>query len=164
MWIVNDMPNLSFLHSKILSDVLFALALAEWSYFRRYTFYLTAVHHVITTYYVTNLCLCMCGLTYATFYALLRESRTFAHFNFVLSRELLWWLDCLCNVCICQSSASVRHRPTCSCFPSITRKPSWRKGKRATAVCVWRPLAKKSKLIDATNRHSAADKRLPVDG
>ena len=26
----------------------------------------------------------------------------------------------------------------------ITRKPSWRKGKRATAVRVWRPLAKKS--------------------
>ena len=29
-------------------------------------------------------------------------------------------------------------------FLSITRKPSWRKGKRATAVRVWRPLAKKS--------------------
>ena len=28
--------------------------------------------------------------------------------------------------------------------PWITRKPSWRKGKRATAVRVWRPLAKKS--------------------
>jgi len=26
----------------------------------------------------------------------------------------------------------------------LTRKPSWRKGKRATAVRVWRPLAKKS--------------------
>ena len=26
----------------------------------------------------------------------------------------------------------------------VTRKPSWRKGKRATAVRVWRPLAKKS--------------------
>ena len=26
----------------------------------------------------------------------------------------------------------------------VTRKPSWRRGKRATAVRVWRPLAKKS--------------------
>jgi len=34
-----------------------------------------------------------------------------------------------------------------------TRKLSWRKGKRATAVRVWRPLAKKSKFIDATNRY-----------
>jgi len=43
-------------------------------------------------------------------------------------------------------------------------KPRWRKGKRATAVRVWRPLAKKSTLIDATNRHSTADKWLPIDG
>jgi len=27
-----------------------------------------------------------------------------------------------------------------------TTKPSWRKGKRVTAVCIWRPLGKKSKL------------------
>jgi len=29
-------------------------------------------------------------------------------------------------------------------YNMLTRKPSWRKGKRATAVRVWRPLAKKS--------------------
>ena len=31
-----------------------------------------------------------------------------------------------------------------SASPFTTRKPSWRKGKRATAVRVWRPIAKKS--------------------
>jgi len=45
-----------------------------------------------------------------------------------------------------------------------TRKPSWRRGKRATAVRVWRSLAKKWKLIDATSRHFVAVKRLLVDG
>jgi len=34
-----------------------------------------------------------------------------------------------------------------------TRKPSWRKGKRATAVRVWSPLAKKSKPHLTTKRH-----------
>ena len=33
-----------------------------------------------------------------------------------------------------------------------TRKPSWRKGKCVTAVRVWRPVAKKSKLINAIQR------------
>ena len=38
------------------------------------------------------------------------------------------------------------HVSTLACLDgsSDTRKPSWRKGKRATAVRVWRPLAKKS--------------------
>jgi len=31
-----------------------------------------------------------------------------------------------------------------------------------TAVHIWRPLAKRSKFIDTTNRHSTGDKRLPV--
>jgi len=35
----------------------------------------------------------------------------------------------------------------------ITRKHSWRQGKRATAVRVWRPLAKKS-TADQRNEHN----------
>jgi len=41
---------------------------------------------------------------------------------------------------------------------TITRKPSWFKGMRATAMCVWRPLAKKS---TANQRYRM---RFPVDG
>jgi len=37
------------------------------------------------------------------------------------------------------------------CRRPVTRKPSWRKGKRATAVRVWRPIAKKS---TANQRHA----------
>jgi len=64
----------------------------------------------------------------------------------------------LCNqqfICYCSKSASVcnyrhqeeRHRDRCGRLTSChrcTRKPRWRKGKRATAMSVWRPLAKKS--------------------
>jgi len=46
----------------------------------------------------------------------------------------------------------------------MTEQESLADATLSAPVRVRRPLIKKSKLTDATNRHSTADKRLPIDG
>ena len=57
-----------------------------------------------------------------------------------------------------QNGAMLPSATTQEDSPTATRKPSWRKGKRATAVRVWRPIAKKStanfQLMVNSNRGS----------
>jgi len=67
-------------------------------------------------------------------------------------------------VVICRSGDLLCNR---YCWFSPARKPiaDAKASVRVRQQCVyWRPIAKKFKHTDATNRHFTADNRLPVDG